>query len=281
MAVTVQKTPFVVLDEGDRIVGVGPDAESQFGPLVGSLIWDCFPGIGAPLQAVLRRCAAIGRTASSSFSSTTGTSHASARCPQSRRPARPLLGAARAPRHDDPGRPRADARRVARGAGRGARRRASQRAPTAPPSSSRVAHELTGRRRAATRRSGRVPRARRRRSDHPRVVAPPRRLRAAGSVTSSGSTCPAARDVYGPTFDEARTSGRPVESIVFYSGRVKRLTVIPGPDGLAVHVERLAEVDVTSLATLTASLAQIEAALAGRASAQHDSPARASLRALP
>lgn len=44
MAVTVQQTPFVVLDEGDRIVGVGPDAESQVGPLVGSLIWDCFPG---------------------------------------------------------------------------------------------------------------------------------------------------------------------------------------------------------------------------------------------
>ena len=44
MAVTVQQTPFVVLDEGDRIVGVGPHAESQFGPLVGSLIWDCFPG---------------------------------------------------------------------------------------------------------------------------------------------------------------------------------------------------------------------------------------------
>jgi hypothetical protein len=92
---------------------------------------------------------------------------------------------------------------------------------------------------------------------------------------------PAAREVYGPAFDEARTSGHPVESIVFYSGRVKRLTVIPGPDGLAVHVERLAEVDVTSLATLTASLAQIEAELAGRASALHGSPARASLQALP
>ena len=92
---------------------------------------------------------------------------------------------------------------------------------------------------------------------------------------------PGARDVYGPTFDEARTSGSPVESVVFYSGRVKRLTVIPGPDGLAVHVERLAQVDVTTLATLTASLVQIEAALAGRASAQSDSPAHASLRALP
>ena len=92
---------------------------------------------------------------------------------------------------------------------------------------------------------------------------------------------PGARDVYGPTFDEARTSGRPVESVVFYSSWVKRLTVIPGPDGLAVHVERLAQVDVTTLATLTASLAQLEAALAGRGSAQPDAPARASLRALP
>ena len=92
---------------------------------------------------------------------------------------------------------------------------------------------------------------------------------------------PGARDVYGPTFDEARASGGPVESVVFYSGRVKRLTVIPGPDGLAVHVERLAEVDVTTLATLTASLVRIEAELAGRACAQLDSPARASLQALP
>lgn len=45
MAVTVvQGTPFVVLDEGDRIVGVGPSAQSQFGPLVGSVIWEPFPG---------------------------------------------------------------------------------------------------------------------------------------------------------------------------------------------------------------------------------------------
>jgi hypothetical protein len=45
VAVTVeQQAPLVVLDEGDRIVGVGPRAESQFGPLVGELVWDCFPG---------------------------------------------------------------------------------------------------------------------------------------------------------------------------------------------------------------------------------------------
>ena len=45
MAVTVeQQTPLVVLDEGDRIVGVGPGAESRFGPLVGEILWDCYPG---------------------------------------------------------------------------------------------------------------------------------------------------------------------------------------------------------------------------------------------
>ena len=28
----------------DRIVEVGPGAENQFRPLLGSVIWDCFPG---------------------------------------------------------------------------------------------------------------------------------------------------------------------------------------------------------------------------------------------
>jgi hypothetical protein len=45
VAVTVQRQePFVVLDERDRIVGVGPAVASQFGPLLGSVMWDCFPG---------------------------------------------------------------------------------------------------------------------------------------------------------------------------------------------------------------------------------------------
>jgi hypothetical protein len=45
VAVTVEEqAPLVVLDDGDRIVGVGPHAESQFGPLVGEVLWDCFPG---------------------------------------------------------------------------------------------------------------------------------------------------------------------------------------------------------------------------------------------
>ena len=47
MAVTVMQQPFVMLDPADRIVEVGPHAESQFGPLMGSLIWDAFPGAKA------------------------------------------------------------------------------------------------------------------------------------------------------------------------------------------------------------------------------------------
>jgi len=44
VAVTVPQQPFVVLDEGDRIVGVGTDAKSQFGPLLGSVLWESLPG---------------------------------------------------------------------------------------------------------------------------------------------------------------------------------------------------------------------------------------------
>lgn len=92
---------------------------------------------------------------------------------------------------------------------------------------------------------------------------------------------PGARDVYGPCFEEARSSGRSVEAVVFYAGRLKRLTALPAADGLAVHVERLAELDVTTLGTLTRSLERIEAELDGRASARRDPRAPASLRALP
>ena len=92
---------------------------------------------------------------------------------------------------------------------------------------------------------------------------------------------PEAADVYGTCFEEARSTGRAVESIVYYAGRVKRLTAIPAPDGLVVHVERLAELDVRTLGTLTASLRRIEAVLAGPASEQLDPPALASLQALP
>lgn len=92
---------------------------------------------------------------------------------------------------------------------------------------------------------------------------------------------PRAREVCGPLLDEARASGKPVESVVFYSGRVERLTVIPASDGLAVHVECLAELDVTTLGTLTQSLRRVEAALAGRASERPDRRLPVSPRALP
>jgi hypothetical protein len=92
---------------------------------------------------------------------------------------------------------------------------------------------------------------------------------------------PAAREVYGPYFDDARASGEPVVAVVFYAGRVKRLTVIPADDGLAVHIERLETLDLTSLGTLMRSLERIERALADPGSARPDRPEHASLRALP
>ena len=42
---------------------------------------------------------------------------------------------------------------------------------------------------------------------------------------------PRAREVYGPHFEEARATGRPVEATIFYSGRLKRLLVLPGGVG--------------------------------------------------
>lgn len=92
---------------------------------------------------------------------------------------------------------------------------------------------------------------------------------------------PRAQEVYGPHFAEARATGRPVEATIFYAGRLKRLLAIPGGDGLAVHVENLVELDVTSLATLTRSLEQLDAVLADRASERPDRRSHASLQALP
>ena len=92
---------------------------------------------------------------------------------------------------------------------------------------------------------------------------------------------PHAREIYEPYFAEARATGRPVEAVIFYAGRLKRLLVIPGGDGLAVHVENVVELDVTTLGTLTQSLERIATALADPGSARRDSRARASLRALP
>lgn len=92
---------------------------------------------------------------------------------------------------------------------------------------------------------------------------------------------PDAREIYGPYLAEARETGCPVEALVFYAGRLKRLLAIPGGDGLAVHIENLAELDVTSLGTLTQSLQRLDGVLADRASEQHGRRSHASLRALP
>jgi hypothetical protein len=92
---------------------------------------------------------------------------------------------------------------------------------------------------------------------------------------------PGAQEIYGPYFADARATGRPVEAHIFYAGRLKRLLAIPGVDGLAVHIENLVEVDVTSLGTLTQSLERIAEVLAGPAFARRGSPAPVSLRALP
>jgi hypothetical protein len=92
---------------------------------------------------------------------------------------------------------------------------------------------------------------------------------------------PGAREVYGPHFEDARRTQLPVVALVFYAGRVKRLTIIPAADGLAVHVERLEALDLTTLGTLTRSLERIERVLADPACAQPDRRSPASLRALP
>jgi hypothetical protein len=92
---------------------------------------------------------------------------------------------------------------------------------------------------------------------------------------------PEAREIYEPHLAEARETGRPVEALIFYAGRLKRLLAIPGGDGLAVHIENLVELDITSLGTLTRSLQRLDAVLADRASEQPGRRSLASLRALP
>jgi hypothetical protein len=92
---------------------------------------------------------------------------------------------------------------------------------------------------------------------------------------------PDAEPLFGPGFDKARETGDEVEFPVFYRGRAKRLRAVPAGDTLAVHIERLADLDVTTLGTLKESLRRIEAELAGPAYGRLDPRAPSSLRALP
>jgi len=92
---------------------------------------------------------------------------------------------------------------------------------------------------------------------------------------------PRADEIFGGHFDEARESECEVEFKTFYAGAAMRLRVVPAGESLTVYPERLVEVNVRTLGTLTESLQRIEAALADPTSEQPDPPARASLRALP
>jgi hypothetical protein len=120
--------------------------------------------------------------------------------------------------------------------------------------------------------------------DHDRIVhlSPPfRDTRGRGVGHVFWDHLPGARRIYEPHLAEARETGHPVEAVIFYAGRLKRLLAIPGGDGLAVHIENLVELNVTSLATLTRSLQRLDAELADRAFEQRGRRSHASLRALP
>lgn len=92
---------------------------------------------------------------------------------------------------------------------------------------------------------------------------------------------PGAEPLLRPRFDEARRAGQEIAFTVYYAGSTESIRAVPHRGMLAVHVERLTELDVRTLGTLAESLRRIEAELAARESEQHGRPAPASLRALP
>jgi hypothetical protein len=92
---------------------------------------------------------------------------------------------------------------------------------------------------------------------------------------------PHARELFEPYFAEARETGREVEFTAIYSGRVARRRVVPSGLALTVHLTPLAGLDVTTLATLNASLREIEDGLADRAFERPGRRSPGSLRALP
>jgi hypothetical protein len=118
--------------------------------------------------------------------------------------------------------------------------------------------------------------------DEDRVVhVGPRRNRTVNAVLGQllWAGLPEAQPLLGPRFAEARSTGEPIEFTVFYDGGTTRFRAIPAADGLAVHAERLTELDVRTLAGLAESLGKIEAELTARAPEPPGRPAAASLRA--
>jgi hypothetical protein len=92
---------------------------------------------------------------------------------------------------------------------------------------------------------------------------------------------PRAEPLFGPHFEEARTTGREVEFVAFYAGYVGRRRVVPSGEALTVFVTPIVELDVRTLETLAQSLRQIESELAAPQPARRDPRAPASLQALP
>ena len=92
---------------------------------------------------------------------------------------------------------------------------------------------------------------------------------------------PQAESLVGAHFDEARQTGREVETTIFYAGGTLDLRIVPSAANLAVHSTRRTELNVRTLGTLVESLRLIEAELTARGPAPHDRPAGASLQALP
>jgi hypothetical protein len=94
-------------------------------------------------------------------------------------------------------------------------------------------------------------------------------------------TLPSAEPLLRANLDRARSTGEEVRFSAFYAGRLRHCRAVPAADGLAVHIEHGAELDIRTLGTLAESLRLIEEELAARERGRHDRPAPASLPALP
>jgi hypothetical protein len=92
---------------------------------------------------------------------------------------------------------------------------------------------------------------------------------------------PHAKELYKPHFDEARGTRRPVEFTSYYAAELKLIRAIPSGSELTVRIERIQQLDVTTLKTLEESLRAMTCSLADRVSAQPGPRAHESLRVLP
>jgi hypothetical protein len=92
---------------------------------------------------------------------------------------------------------------------------------------------------------------------------------------------PGAEPLYGPHFDEARLSGQPVQTTVFYAAELKRLRATPSGRELIVHIDPIRDLDVRTLESLAESLRTMESELAARESVPRDRPALVSPPARP